>query len=216
MPIRAILWDLDGVIVNSMEYHYEAYREVLAPRGKDLSREEYLQNLIGLRNYVILRRVLGELSDSDVRTLAEQKEEAFRRRVRGNVKALPGADLLVRKAKEAGLRHAIVSSTPRANIEVMLKSLGIWELLDAIVGEEDATRGKPDPEGFVIAAERLDVPPEQCVVIEDAPEGIAAGKAAGMRCIGVATTRPPERLSQADLVVESLKVERVWEAINGW
>jgi beta-phosphoglucomutase family hydrolase len=216
LTISAILWDLDGVIVNSMEYHYEAYREVLAPRGKDLSREEYLQNLIGLRNYVILRRVLGALSDSEVRDLAEQKEEAFRRRVKGNVKALPGAEQLARRAKEAGLKQAIVSSTPCANIEVMLKSLELWELFDAIVGEEDATRGKPDPEGFLIAAEQLEVPPEQCVVIEDAPEGIAAGKAGGMRCIGVATTRPPERLSEADLVVESLEDVRVWEAISSW
>jgi beta-phosphoglucomutase len=216
VTIRAILWDLDGVIVNSMEYHYEAYREVLAPRGKDLSRDEYLQNLIGLRNYVILRRVLGQLSDSEVKDLAEQKEEAFRRRVRGNVKALAGADRLVRRAKEAGLKQAIVSSTPCANIEVMLKSLGLWELFEEIVGEEDATRGKPDPEGFLIAAERLEVPAEQCVVIEDAPEGIAAGKAAGMSCIGVATTRPPERLSQADLVVETLEDVRVWEAISSW
>jgi beta-phosphoglucomutase family hydrolase len=216
LTISAILWDLDGVIVNSMEYHYEAYREVLAPRGKDLSREEYLQNLIGLRNYVILRRVLGALSDSEVRDLAEQKEEAFRRRVKGNVKALPGAEQLARRAKEAGLKQAIVSSTPCANIEVMLKSLGLWELFEVIVGEEDATRGKPDPEGFLIAAERLEVPPEQCVVIEDAPEGIAAGKAGGMRCIGVATTRPPERLSEADLVVESLEDVRVWEAISSW
>lgn len=152
----------------------------------------------------------------EVKDLAEQKEEAFRRRVRGNVKALAGADRLVRRAKEAGLKQAIVSSTPCANIEVMLKSLGLWELFEEIVGEEDATRGKPDPEGFLIAAERLEVPAEQCVVIEDAPEGIAAGKAAGMSCIGVATTRPPERLSQADLVVETLEDVRVWEAISSW
>lgn len=210
MTVRAILWDLDGVIVNSMEFHYQAYREVLAPRGKDLSREEYLRALIGLRNYVILRRVLGELSDDEVTALAEQKEKAFRRLIAGNVQALPGAERLVRRAKEAGLLQAIVSSTPRANIEVMLQSLALWDRFEVIVGEEDATRGKPDPEGFLIAAQRLGAPPEECVVIEDAPEGIAAGKAAGMRCIGVTTTRPAERLSQADIVVGTLEDERVW------
>ena len=210
MPIRAILWDLDGVIVNSMDFHYRAYKEVLAELGRELSRDVYLRELIGLRNYVILRRVLGDLSDEEVTALAEQKEEAFRRRVRGNVTALPGAKRLISRAKEAGVRQAIVSSTPCANIEVMLQSLGLWDLFDVIVGEEDATRGKPDPEGFVVAAERLGFPPEECVVIEDAPEGIAAGKAAGMRCIGVTTTRPAERLSQADVVVESLDDERAW------
>ena len=111
--------------------------------------------------------------------------------------------------------QAIVSSTPRANIEVMLQSLGLWEMFEVIVGEEDATRGKPDPEGFLTAAQRLGVPPEACVVIEDAPEGIAAGKAAGTRCIGVTTTRPADRLSEADLVVDTLEDERVWEAVNG-
>lgn len=222
MTVGAILWDLDGVLVNSMEFHYQAYREVLAGRGRELSREEYLRELIGLRNYVILRRVLGgepvsergELSDEEVTALAEQKEEAFRRLIAGNVKALPGAAELVRRAREAGRRQAIVSSTPRANIEVMLQSLGLWtSLFDVIVGEEDASRGKPDPEGFLVAATRLGVAPEECVVIEDAPEGIAAGKAAGMRCIGVTTTRPAERLSQADLVVETLADERVWDML---
>jgi len=210
MTVRAILWDLDGVLVNSMEFHYQAYQEVLASRGKELSREEYLRELIGLRNYVILRRVLGDLSDEEVEALAERKEEAFRRLVAGQVKALPGADQLLRRAKEAGLRQAIVSSTPRANIELMLKSLGLWDIFDAIVGEEDAARGKPDAEGFLLAASRLGVAPPECVVIEDAPEGIAAGMTAGMRCIGVTTTRPAERLEQADLVVESLADERVW------
>lgn len=216
MTIGAILWDLDGVIVSSMEFHYQAYREVLATRGRDLDHEEYLTGLIGLRNYVILRRVLGDLSDVEVTALAEEKEKAFRRLIRGNVKALPGAERLVRRAKEAGLLQAIVSSTPRANIEVMLQSLGLWEMYEVIVGEEDATRGKPDPEGFLTAAQRLGVPPEACVVIEDAPEGIAAGKAAGTRCIGVTTTRPADRLSEADLVVDTLEDERVWEAVNGW
>jgi len=216
MTVRAILWDLDGVIVNSMEFHYQAYREVLAGHGRDLSREEYLRELIGLRNYVILRRVLGDLSENEVTALAEEKEKAFRRLIAGNVEALPGAERLVRRAKEAGLLQAIVSSTPRANIEGMLQSLGLWETFEVIVGEEDATRGKPDPEGFLIAAQRLGVPPQECVVIEDAPEGIAAGKAGGMRCIGVTTTRPPKRLSQADLVVETLEDERVWELVRGW
>ena len=211
--MQAILWDLDGVLVNSMDFHYRAYNEVLSQRGVELSPEVYLKELIGLRNYVILRRLLGDLSDEDVTALAELKEEAFRRLIAGKVKALPGAERLVRRAKKATLRQAIASSTPRANIEVMLQSLGLWELFEVIVGEEDAARGKPDPEGFLVAASRLPVAPAECVVIEDAPEGIAAGKAAGMRCIGVTTTRPAERLSQADLVAGSLEDERVWEFI---
>ena len=213
--IRAILWDMDGVLVNSMEFHYQAYREVLSQYGRDLSREEYLTSLIGLRNYVILRRLLGDLPLEEVERLMAAKEAAFRRRVAGNVQPLPGAAELVRRAHEARLKQAIVSSTPCENIELVVDSLGLRSLFDTLVGEEDAQHGKPDPEGFLVAAERLSVPPSDCVVIEDAPEGIAGGKAAGMRCIGVTTTRAPEKLAQADLVVSSLEDERVWQLIAG-
>ena len=214
---RAILWDMDGVLVNSMEYHYQAYREVLSQYGRDLSREEYLGSLIGLRNYVILRRLLGDLPQEEIERLMAAKEAAFRRRVEGNVEPLPGAAELVRRAHEAGLKQAIVSSTPCENIELVVDSLGLRSMFDTLVGEEDAQHGKPDPEGFLVAAERLSVPPVDCVVIEDAPEGIAGGKAAGTRCIGVTTTRPPEKLAEAgaDLVVASLEDERVWQFIAG-
>jgi HAD superfamily hydrolase (TIGR01509 family) len=214
---RAILWDMDGVLVNSMEFHYQAYREVLAEFGRDLSREEYLTSLIGLRNYVILRRLLGDLPQQEVERLMAAKENAFRRRVRGNVTPLPGAAELVLRAHEAGLKQAIVSSTPCENIELVLNSLGLRSMYDTIVGEEDAQHGKPDPEGFRIGAERLSVAPPECVVLEDAPEGIAGGKGAAMRCIGVTTTRPAEKLIEAgaDLVVASLEDERVWQFIAG-
>ena len=214
--IRAILWDMDGVLVNSMEFHYQAYREVLAEFGRDLSREEYLGSLIGLRNYVILRRLLGDLPQEEVERLMAAKEAAFRRRVAGNVQPLPGAAELVRRAHEAGLKQAIVSSTPCENIELVVDSLGLRSLFDTLVGEEDAQHGKPDPEGFLVAAKRLSVPPRDCVVIEDAPEGIAGGKAAGVRCIGVTTTRPAEKLADAgaDLVVASLEDEGVWQLIE--
>src|SRR6266480_6973629 len=210
---RAILWDMDGVLVNSMEYHYQAYREVLSEFGRDLSREEYLGSLIGLRNYVILRHLLGDLPQEEIERLMAAKEAAFRRRVAGNVEPLPGAAELVRRAHEAGLKQAIVSSTPCENIELVVNSLGLRSLFATLVGEEDAEHGKPDPEGFLVAAERLSVPPSDCVVIEDAPEGIVGGKAAGTRCIGVTTTRPPEKLAQADLVVSSLEDGRVWQFI---
>jgi len=208
---------MDGVLVNSMEFHYQAYREVLSEFGRDLSREEYLGSLIGLRNYVILRRLLGNLPQEQIERLMAAKEAAFRRRVADNVQPLPGAAKLVRQAHQARLMQAIVSSTPCENIELVVNSLGLRSMFDTLVGEEDAQAGKPDPEGFLVAAERLSVPSVDCVVIEDAPEGIAGGKAAGTRCIGVTTTRPPEKLAQAgaDLVVSSLEDERIWEFIAG-
>jgi HAD superfamily hydrolase (TIGR01509 family) len=211
----AVLWDLDGVIVNSGRYHYEAYRWLLSQRGVELTEEQFFTRLFGRRNWDILREILGDLTEDEVHQLADQKERKFRELVQGNIQPLPGAIDLLRRAHDAAIKQAIVSSTPRANIELILESLNVHDCLDAIVGEEDSERGKPDPQPFTTAADRLDVPYDLCVVIEDAPEGIEAGKRAGMRVIGVATTRPAERLVQADLVVASLEDKRVWDFLIG-
>ncbi|MEO8456956.1 MAG: HAD family phosphatase [Chloroflexota bacterium] len=216
-PALAILWDMDGVIVDSGEFHYKAYVTVLAKRGAKLDHDYYYGHLFGRRNWDILRDVLGDLPDDEIRAIAEDKERTFRELVRGKISALPGAKELLQRAHEAGLKQSIVSSTPRENIEMIVKSLGVRDWLDAIVGEEDSERGKPDPQPFTTAADRLRVAYECCVVIEDAPEGIEAGKGGGMKTIGVATTRTVERLMEtgADLVVSSLTDERVWGFIRG-
>lgn len=211
---QAILWDLDGVIVDSGQYHFRSYQWLLAQRGVEMSQQRFFSQMFGRRNWDILQDVLGPLTEEEVHALAEQKEAKFRELVRGHITALPGAAELLRRAHEAGILQSIVSSTPRANIELIVETLGVGGYLDAIVGEEDSERGKPDPQPFTTAADRLGVAYERCVVIEDAPEGVAAGKAAGMRVIGVAITRPPERLAQADLVVDSLKDARAWGFVS--
>lgn len=213
MDTKAILWDLDGVIVDSGLYHYEAYRRVFEGLGRKLSGDEFFAGLIGLRNDAIIRKVLGEVPTEESRRIAALKEETFRELVAGNVEALPGVRYLVEDATKAGLKQAIVSSTPRANIDLILDSLSLTSAFGAIVGEEDAARGKPDPEGFLVAAARLGVEPQACVVIEDAPEGIAAGNAAGARTLAVTTTRTRERLSKADLVIPLLSDPRAWKFI---
>lgn len=205
----AILWDLDGVIVDSGRYHYASYKRLFGEMGIDISEERFFAAMFGRRNWDIIRDVLPGATEAEAHRLAEQKERFFRELVAGNIAALPGALDLLRRAHEAGLKQSIVSSTPRENIELIVRTLGVADFLDAIVGEEDSERGKPDPQPFTTAADRLGVPYGECIVIEDAPEGIAAGKAAGMRCLGVATTRPAERLTQADLVVDSLEDDRV-------
>ena len=177
--VQAILWDLDGVIVDSSEWHYTAYVKVLAKRGVELTRERYYGSLFGRRNWDILRDVLGDLPREEIEGVAREKEQTFRELARGHIEPLPGANKLLQRAHAAGLKQSIVSSTPRENIELIVETLGVREWLDAIVGEEDSERGKPDPQPFTTAADRLGVAYECCVVIEDAPEGIEAGNAAG-------------------------------------
>ncbi len=127
---------------------------------------------------------------------------------------LPGAVALVRKLREAGAKEAVVSSAPRQNVETLLDALELSEAFDALVAEEDAQRGKPDPQGYLVAAKRLGEQPENCVVIEDAPGGVEAAKRAGMRCIGLAAQREPESLRRADLVVTSLENDAVYSFLG--
>ena len=202
--VRAVLWDLDGVLVDSAPFHLRAWRELFASLGRGFGEADF-RRTFGLRNDAILRDLLGELPPAEAERLAARKEELYRQAARGNIAALPGALALLRSLRERGFRLGLVSSTPRANIDLILSSLGVSESFDVILGEEDVTRGKPDPEGFLLAAERLGVPPADCVVIEDAPAGVEAAKGGGMRCVGVYRGRPREALAKADLLVETLE-----------
>lgn len=208
--VQAVLWDLDGVLLDSASYHFQAYRKILAEFGLRLQERYFRSQLFGLRNEEILGRLLGDrLSRSELAALARRKEEVYRSLARDGLQALPGARPLAQAVQAAGIPQAVVSSTPRENILLALSSLDMADLFHSLVSGEDVIKGKPDPEAFLRGAERLHAQPSGCVVIEDAPEGILAGKAAGMRCIGVATTRPEQALIDADLIVPSLEDPRV-------
>jgi len=202
--VRAALWDLDGVLVDSAPFHFQAWRELLASLGRELSEADF-RRTFGLRNDAILTDLVGDLPPAEVERLAARKEALFRRAALGNIVPLPGALALLRLLRERGFKLALVSSTPHGNIDLILGSLGVEAAFDVIVGEEDVTQGKPDPEGFLLAARRLGVPPGECVVIEDAPVGVEAAKRGGMRCVGVSRDRPRDALAEADLVVENLE-----------
>ena len=211
--IRALLWDLDGVVVDSGRYHYEAYRDLLSKLGRDLEQDAFL-DFFGRRNDDIIRSLFGDLSAEQISSLSAEKEEIFRSKIVGRTEALPGALALMRKMKAGGKRQAIVSSTPRVNLELILDSLGVRSLLQAIVGEEDVTLGKPDPQGFLLGAKLLETQPAECLVLEDAPAGVTAAKRAGIPCIAVATTQHPDSLADADLVVGSLEEPNIQEFLE--
>jgi len=201
--IEAVLWDLDGVLVDTARFHYQAWRQLLGELGRMLSEDEFRRSF-GLRNDLILRDLLGEVPPEEVERLSERKEALFRKHAAGRVTLLAGAAELMRGAQDGGRRAALVTSTPRANIDFVLGQVGLADAFDTIVAAEDVSRGKPDPEGYLLAARRLGVAPERCLVIEDAPGGVEAARRAGMRCLAVTTTRPREDLSAADAVVDSL------------
>ena len=201
---KAVLWDLDGVLVDTAPFHFQAWRELFEGADRSFSEADFWRTF-GLRNDAILRDVLGNLPPREVERLARRKEELYRDKIAGKVRPIPGAADLLRRLRRRHRRAAIVSSTPGENVRLVLHGLGFEGFFEAIVAGEDVRRGKPDPEGFLLAAERLGMEPRECVVIEDAPDGVEAAKRAGMTCVGLARGRPPDVLARADLVVASLK-----------
>jgi L-ribulose-5-phosphate 4-epimerase len=197
----AVLWDLDGTLVDSGDYHWQSWRETLAAEDFDLTYDQFLASF-GQKNDRILRGWLGEDAAVErIERLGDAKEAEYRRLAcEGGLSALPGAAEWVARLQHFGWRQAVATSAPRLNVEVMLGACGLERFFDTIVSAEDVTVGKPDPQVFQVAAGRLHTPAERCIVVEDAAVGIEAARRAGMRCIGVSGAATLD----ADIVVTSL------------
>jgi beta-phosphoglucomutase family hydrolase len=199
---RAALWDMDGTLVDSAEYHWQAWRDTMSREGSPITHEQFLATF-GRRNDSILREWLGEKATPElIQRIGDAKEALYRQHVREHgIVPLPGALEWVGLLQRQGWAQAIASAAPRANIETILDVLHASRYFQAIVSADDVHRGKPDPEVFFVAATRLGVAPENCVVVEDAQHGIEAARAAGMKSIGVSQSG---KHLPADVVVRSL------------
>jgi beta-phosphoglucomutase len=203
----AAIFDMDGVLIDSYHAHYRSWRAMAQARGLDIS-EEVFAATFGRTSREVIAAVWPELNLTPVQIAAmdAEKERRFREIVADELPVMPGAAELLQALRAAGARLAIGSSAPRENIVLVLEGLQWQGLFDAVVTGDEVTRGKPDPQVFLLAAERLQVPPPCCVVIEDASQGIAAARAGGMKCIGLASTgRTRQSLAAADRVVDSLR-----------
>jgi HAD superfamily hydrolase (TIGR01509 family) len=200
--IKAVLWDLDGTLVDSAEFHWRAWRDVMAEEGSPVTHEQFVHSF-GKRNDLILSGWLGAGADPErMRRLSEEKESRFRALVHAHgIDPLPGVREWVARLHAEGWRHAIATSAPRLNLETLVDAMQMHRFFGADVAAEDVTRGKPDPEVFLLAASRLGAEPRRSIVVEDAPTGIEAGKRAGMRTVGVSLMHT---LPAADVYVGTL------------
>lgn len=198
---RAALWDVDGTLIDSREYHWLSWHGALEAEGFRLTREQF-DETFGRRNEEILLCYFPSYTAADIARVGEAKEEAYRRLVgeRG-VELLPGVRRWLDRLKGEGWLQAVASSAPRRNLDAIISALGLEPYFAAVTSAEDVTEGKPDPQVFLNAAARLGVAPRSCVVVEDAPAGTEAARRAGMRAIGVLSSHA--ELS-ADLVVRTL------------
>ena len=220
MADRAVIFDMDGVLVNSYRAHFEAWKRVAARVGKDLTEEEFASTF-GRRNREIFRSLWGRhVPERQADALGDWKEAQYRRILLSDFPAMDGAGELLAALKAAGFRLAVGSSGPPENVRAALEGLAAAHLFDATVDGSEVRAGKPEPEVFLKAAAKLGVGARACAVVEDAPAGVEAAVRAGMAPIALTGTAPRERLvaAGAHLVVGSLRdlsPERIAALIAG-
>jgi len=196
----AFIFDMDGVLVDNLEFHVTAWLEFCADKNIPLNREEFFQNLNGKNaqdtmNYFFKREVEPELAHA----LNEEKEVIYRSIYLPHIKPANGLVELLESLKAKGVKLAVGTSAPPANVDFTLDNAGIRHYFDEIVDASMVKNGKPAPDIYLKAAEKLGVPIEHCVVAEDAMQGIQAGLSAGMKVIGITTSHTAEELAHTHL-----------------
>ena len=212
LPARAIVFDMDGVVLDSPPIHLLTWQRTLAPLGIELRADDHYP-LEGLPTEVTAQRLterfLGKAcSDREARQLANTKRALFREMF--NPSLVPGIVPLLHDLRGRGYRLGLVTGSARSVVDESLTPTGVAGIFEAIVAGDEVTAGKPDPEPYRSAAARLGVPPAQCLAVENAPLGIQSAKAAGMSCVALETTLPAERLSAADRVFPDVQSMRAW------
>ncbi|CAN5835710.1 beta-phosphoglucomutase family hydrolase [soil metagenome] len=213
------IFDWDGVIIDSHAQHEESWELLFKELGRPMP-EGFFKATFGMRNQQIIPMCFDFVKADDLQTIADlgnRKEVLYRDILRRDgISPLPGVENLLKELKALDIPTVVGSSTPRLNIETIMAMTGLAEYFQAIVSAEDVTVGKPDPQVFLKAAQKISRTPDQCIVFEDAHVGIEAGKRAGMKVIALATTHPLESLHQADAAfvnLDGLSVERLLNAV---
>ncbi|WP_292039262.1 HAD family hydrolase [Massilia sp. UBA6681] len=202
MTQRAFVFDMDGTIVDNMAFHTDSWLRFFELRGQTLDADEFFRATAGRQGREIMRSYLGEhLTDDELALLDHEKESLYRELYAPHLKAVAGFDALVDQAKANGVKLAVGTAAPPANVEFTLDGLDLRKHFDAIVGATDVARGKPHPDVFLKASELCGVAPEHCIVFEDAPLGVEAARRAGMRCIVLTTTLPASSFAGFDNVI---------------
>jgi beta-phosphoglucomutase family hydrolase len=209
MADRGVIFDMDGVLVLSGPAHWLAWQQVAARHGFAFTRDDYYA-VNGLTNADICRRLFGARSTPELAArIGDDKERAYRALVAPAVPIAPGCRELLAALQQAGARLAVGSSAPVENVDLVLDAGGLRPFFAAAVHAGMVARGKPAPDIFLRAAELLGVEPVHCVVVEDAPAGIAAARAAGMAAVGVATNHAVEELQAAGVTRAAPTLEQV-------
>jgi beta-phosphoglucomutase-like phosphatase (HAD superfamily) len=199
--MTAFIFDIDGTIIDSMPFHERSWDVFLSRRGTPTAREDFFRRTAGRTGTEVMRELLGPLSDEEARALVREKESIYRELFAPEFREIAGFTEFARVAKAAGVRLACATAGDPDNMAFAVGGLNMHGFFDAMVGAHDVARGKPAPDMFLLAAERLGVAPAQCLVFEDAPLGIEGARRAGMRAVAIASTVPADELGAPAHVV---------------
>jgi beta-phosphoglucomutase len=217
---EAVIFDFDGILVDSEPMHHRAFTEVLDPLGMGFAWKEYVEIYMGFDDRDAFReafRAKGiDLDDANLAKLVAAKSEAFLRGLRDGVTAYPGAVSLIESLQAAGRPLALCSGALRTDIDPILAQLGLARCFDVIVSADDVRRSKPDPESYALAFARLSeryatllTVPEKTIAVEDTPSGIRSAKGAGLQVLAVTNSHCPGGLAEADWITDSLENVRI-------
>ena len=201
--IKAVIFDMDGTMIANMQYHDAAWVEFLKRHGIEMSKEERQKKISSRRNDEIFGTLFGEETPYETRkAYAEEKEQIYRELYKDYIKEISGLTDLIKKLRDKGLKLAVATTAPWKNRDFGLEELGLTDAFDVIVGNEDVTKGKPDPQIYLEVCRRLSIDPHSCLVFEDSPVGVRAGKNAGMRVIGIMTSHSASELAKVEAVID--------------
>ncbi|MBD1898875.1 HAD-IA family hydrolase [Trichocoleus sp. DQ-A3] len=191
--LAAILFDLDGTLVNTDRIHYKSWQDILKQYDIDIDENFYQNRISGRLNPVIIQDILPQLSLSEGEQLAEAKEAYFRE-LSPELKPLAGLSKILAWTEELKLQRAVVTNAPRKNVYFMLEALGLADAFATVVLAEEAIAGKPDPAPYQLALDYFGIKAKQAIAFEDSPSGIRSSVGAGIVTIGIASTYDPKVL----------------------
>lgn len=201
MNFQAVLFDMDGVVVDNLPYHVDAWLLFCERKNIPLTREIFYRELNGMNSKDTFEWFYKrEMSRAEVEVLEEEKELIYREFYREHIKPAPGLLTFLKDLRNQGIKTALATSAGQGNIDFIVDGLGIRDQFDAIIGGAEVRKGKPDPEIYLKAAELVGIEPSACWVIEDSLQGIASGQSAGMRVVGISTSHTTEELAHTNVV----------------